>query len=367
MDTSSGTSRTTTTSAEAPPLITGDQDLVDHLRQLAADTGVEADVTADPAGARARYLAAPLVLLGADQAPALRQARLPKHPNLVLVIAPDLPPAAAQADGEALAATTTVALPTGQPWLREHLAASVAPEPATVVAVLGDRGGAGASVLAAGLAVTAANLGRRVLLVDGDPIGGGLELVLGWEDQLGHRWPDLAGIVDPTQATAALAQLPQRDQLALLSHDRRDHTVTPQTVRAVLAAARYHYDLVVADAVRWGDPASDNALYAANVTLLVVPAQLRAATAAARIAADAAGCCPDVRLVVRGPGRLDADQIATSLRLPLAGTLRSEPRMNDALEAGLPPTASGRGPLAVLCRRLVNQLCPRKPTKKNIR
>ena len=41
------------------------------------------------------------------------------------------------------------------------------------VAVVGGCGGAGATTLAAGLAITGSALGFRVLLVDGDPLGGG--------------------------------------------------------------------------------------------------------------------------------------------------------------------------------------------------
>jgi CO dehydrogenase nickel-insertion accessory protein CooC1 len=57
----------------------------------------------------------------------------------------------------------------------------------------GGRGGAGASVLATALALTASRLDRPTMLVDADPYGGGLDLVLGAEKTGGLRWPDLAG------------------------------------------------------------------------------------------------------------------------------------------------------------------------------
>ena len=57
-------------------------------------------------------------------------------------------------------------------------------------AVAGGRGGAGASVLAAAVAVTAVRDGQRALLVDCDPLGGGLDLVLGGR---GPRGLALAG------------------------------------------------------------------------------------------------------------------------------------------------------------------------------
>ena len=53
----------------------------------------------------------------------------------------------------------------------------------------------------------AAGLGARVLLVDGDPWGGGLELALAAEETPGLRWPDLAearGSIDPVQLADSL-------------------------------------------------------------------------------------------------------------------------------------------------------------------
>src|SRR5436305_12375167 len=44
-----------------------------------------------------------------------------------------------------------------------------------LIAVIGGCGGAGASALAVSLAVTALGAGRRAILFDADPLGGGLE------------------------------------------------------------------------------------------------------------------------------------------------------------------------------------------------
>jgi hypothetical protein len=91
---------------------------------------------------------------------------------------------------------------------------------------------------------------------------------------------------------------------------------------------------------------------------LLVPAELRACAAAARVAEAAALHTEALELVVRapGPGRLRSREIARALDLPLVGTMRSEPGLSRALERGLPPAGTGRGPLAVLCRRLLDGL-----------
>ena len=57
-----------------------------------------------------------------------------------------------------------------------------------VIAVIGGRGGAGASVFATALAQSAPD----ALLIDADPWSGGIDLVLGTESETGLRWPDLA-------------------------------------------------------------------------------------------------------------------------------------------------------------------------------
>ena len=342
-----------------PLVVTGDDDLLDDLLRLAAAGGTEVDVATDPAAARGRYAAAPLVVLGLDQAPACVRARLPKRADVVVVARAD------QATdpwehAEALGATHVAMLPAAQTWLVERFAGSQhTTAPAPVVAVLGGRGGAGASVLAAGLAVTAVNAGQRVLLVDADPLGGGLDLVLGWEDDGGVRWPELTATSGHLDARALVSALPGRGDLAVLSFDRRElPEAPPAAMTAVLDAGRHARDLVVVDLPRHLDPAAVVALQAADQGLLVVPAEVRAATAAAKVAAAAAVHCAHLRVVVRGPspGRLGAEEIANSLHLPLAGALRPEVGLPATLESGLAPTDTGRGPLAVLCRRLVTEL-----------
>lgn len=343
-----------------PLVITGDSELLDDLLRLAAAAGTELEVAADPPAARGRYAAAPLVLVGSDQAGAGQRPRLPRRTDLILVTRGE-DTSDPWAVAEQLGAGQVAMLPAAESWLVERLASHHRRRsPAPVVAVLGGRGGAGASVLAAGLAVTAANLDRRVLLVDADPFGGGLDLVLGWEDDTGLRWPELTAASGRLDAAALVGALPGRGDLALLSCDRRAlATLPPAAMSAVLDAGRAARDLVVVDASRRLDPGSVVALQAADETLLVVPAEVRAATAAAALAAAATEHCAALRLVVRGPspGRLAAEEVSRSLGLPIAGTLRPEAGLPAMLEGGMAPTASGRGPLALLCRRLVDEVC----------
>jgi CobQ/CobB/MinD/ParA nucleotide binding domain len=235
--------------------------------------------------------------------------------------------------------------------------------PATgrVVAVLGGRGGAGASVLAGGLAVTAARRGLRTLLVDADPLGGGVDLVLGWESLEGLRWPALSQASGEVPAPALVEALPGQSELVILSWDRGEPmTVPPEAMLAALDAGRRGRDLTIVDLPRRLDESAMLALRAADQVYLVVPAELRACAAAARVAAVAGPHCATLSVVVRqpGPAGLAVKEVIAALRLPYAGTIRSEPRLRTAWERGEPPAASGHGSLATLCRKLLDDVVP---------
>jgi secretion/DNA translocation related CpaE-like protein len=342
-----------------PLLVTDDPHLLDEVLRLAADARVELEVAADPAAARRRYGSAPLVLVGLSTAEACVRARLPRRPGVVLVVGEqgDEPPWAV---ADALGCEHVAVLPLAEPWLVDRLVSVTgAPRPGAVVAVLGGRGGAGASVFAAGLAVTAARRGLRALLVDGDPMGGGVDLVLGWEGLDGLRWPALSHGVAGVSPPALVDVLPNRGELAALSFDRGDLVAAPpDAMEATLDAGRATRDLVVVDLPRRLDDAAALALGAADRALLVVPAELRACAAAARVVKIAAMHASALGAVVRipGPGGLKAREVARSLGLPLAGTLRSEPELARALERGAPPAGTGRGPLAAVCQRILGDL-----------
>jgi secretion/DNA translocation related CpaE-like protein len=258
-----------------------------------------------------------------------------------------------------IGAQDVVVVPDAQAWLVERMAAAAEPivARATTVGVLGGRGGAGASVLSATLARSAAGRGLRTLLVDGDPLGGGIDLVLGAEAAPGARWSDYCERRGRLSSAALHDSLPTRGGLAVLSwHRGAVDPVSAETMRSVLEAAVRGYDLVVADLPRHIAEAGAEALAAADVTLIVVPAEVRAAVAADRVADAARRYTRDLRVVVRGPapGGLKPAVIAESLRLPLAGVMSTDRRLAGAIERGEPP--GGGGPLGAFCARFLGDL-----------
>ncbi|GAA0929252.1 hypothetical protein GCM10009558_107640 [Virgisporangium aurantiacum] len=267
-----------------PLLVTADPHLLDEVLDLAHRCAADIDVAPDPVTARDRFGSAPVVLVGVDLAEACVRARLPRRPGVIVVGAQrgdeyDPPFAAA----ERLGAEHIAMLPAGAPWLADRLSTLAAaipdsllasqrpqtptPVPAetrgTLVAVLGGRGGAGATVLACGLAVTAVRLGRRTLVIDGDPFGGGLDLVFGLEGMPGLRWSDLTHTPAAVSIPALAETLPQLGELAVLSCGRNDDPTVPvEAMRAALTAARNGWDLVVVDLPRRFDDATVAALTA---------------------------------------------------------------------------------------------------------
>jgi secretion/DNA translocation related CpaE-like protein len=329
-----------------PLVVTGDPDLLDDLLRLAAAGGTEVEVASDVAAARDRYPVAPLVMIGVDQIGACLRARLPRRRRVVLAGRGQLPDPVFSA-ARALGVDHVVTLPTAEPWIVDRFAERRATTASAgrILAVIGGRGGAGASILSAGLAVTAVTAGHRTLLIDADPLGGGLDLVLGWENVDGLRWSALAragGQVDPR---ALLDSLPHRGDLVLLSFARDQGPLLPvEAMAKTLDAGRRARDVIVADLPRHLDDASALALQAADRAVLIVPAELRAAVAASRVVRMIRAHRDDLSLVVRGPapGKLKAREVATALKLPLAGTLRPDPALCEALERGHAPARDGK-------------------------
>lgn len=342
-------------------LLTADPALRERLRGIAAAVGVplRTESRVPPGG----WGGAALVLLGSDLArlpPEVAALRPPPRGRSGAVVVVGTAPASDSLwqDAVAVGAEQVALLPDAEPWLADRMAGAADPvvPRAVVLGVTGGRGGAGASVLASALASAGGAWGVETLLVDADPLGGGIDLVLGAEDIPGLRWSDLAATRGRLQPGALEAALPRVDGVGVLSWDRGSgDPVPPEAMHSVLRSAVASTDLVVLDLPRGLDPAARVAVATCDVVLVVVPAEVRATASAGRVAAQVRSACDDIRLVVRGPApsQLPVQAVVEALRLPLAGELRPEPGLAPALERGEPPTLRPRGPLGTLSRRVL--------------
>ncbi|MEV3861257.1 septum site-determining protein Ssd [Streptomyces sp. NPDC050095] len=315
----------------APLIVTEDVELLDDLLRLCAAAGVRPEVGHGAPEGRGRWEAAPLVLVGDDAAG--RLGGVARRRGVVLV-GRDQDDSGVWRRAVEVGADHVLMLPDGEQWLMDRIAdvAEGVGRPALTVGVIGGRGGAGASTLACALAVASARAGQRTLLVDADPLGGGLDVLLGAEAVDGLRWPAFAQSRGRVGSTALEESLPFLRDLRLLSWDRGEPAaVPPEAVRAVLAAGRRRGGAVVVDLPRRVDSGSLEALAQLDLGLLVVPPELRAVAAARRVAGAVGMVLRDLRVVTapaRGAGALlEADEVARLLGLPLAGELPLDGRV----------------------------------------
>lgn len=330
-------------SGARPLLVTSDAEIIDEVLRLAAVASVDVHLATDVEGARGRWSMAPLVLVGADLALALATARLPRRRDVVTVSAQPTPEEWQVA--VALGAEHVVCLPDAERWLIDRLTdcGEGRSRDGAVLAVMGAGGGSGASTLAAALAMTAATRGLRSLLVDADPLGGGVDLLLGLEDARGARWEDLADTRGRLSAVTLQQGLPAAAGVSVLSWGRQGSTVIdPDAVGAVLDAGERGFDLVVVDAPRVLDATAELVLGRARETVVACGAHVRSAAAAARLVAIAGARCASVSVALRrDPRGVDEDAVADALgpvpvtRVPFSSTV---PRRADD---GDPPPLTG--------------------------
>lgn len=334
-----------------------DEELLDDVLKLAAAAGCAVERVADPAQAREHWNSAPLVILDADSARECRELGLARRGGVALVVGAP-PPTEVWRDAVRLGAEQVIELPSDEDWLVRALA-DVAEAPAVsagrVLAVLGGRGGAGASVFAVAVGLSALRAKESALLIDCDALGGGLDLVLGAEADAGLRWPDMRLRGGRVAVSSLHAALPGRTEgaarLSLLSGAREGTAPEPDAVAAVIEAGRRGGETVICDLPRTFDDVAYTALERADLTVMIVPAEVRACAAAKILVARLAERGHTAELIVRGPapGRLSPDDVSEAVGLPLLHPMRPEPgiaRMIDRGEFTLKPDS----PLAKAAR-----------------
>jgi secretion/DNA translocation related CpaE-like protein len=174
--------------------LVGDPVLRDDVDRVAAAVGLPIVHVSEPSGRNA-WTGAAAVLVDAQAARRCADRALPRRAHVILVVGSEPAPADFQA-AIAAGAQRVVKLPTHDGELMSELsnAAEACQEEGrrgAVVGVIAGRGGAGASVFATALAQSATRT-CDALLIDADPWGGGIDLVVGCEAETGLRWPDLA-------------------------------------------------------------------------------------------------------------------------------------------------------------------------------
>lgn len=247
--------------------------------------------------------------------------------------------------------------------------AAVAPAaggpPAAVVGVFGATGGLGVSCLAVALAVRLTHaLSGEVALVDADPSGGGLDLLLGCEHEPGLRWSALAGVSGTVDGAGLIAQLPRAHGVAVLSHEVLDPLAAAQAptadqLGAVVRGLATGASAVVVGGSRWpGPPGLVDHL---DESVLLVGSGVHQLAAAAGLAVHASlpgssGDSPGLVLRTGGRNAAAPERVAEHLDLPLLGTLGEDRGLDADLTSGLPPGHRVRGALSSTATQVIDAL-----------
>lgn len=336
-----------------------------RMERVAAAAQLPLDVEAgiDQVG---QWLRAPMVLLDAALSETIAAAALPRRDHVV-VFAADTMTSAQWRASMRLGAARAVTADEPDYELVQLLTDAAGDVPADalgpVIAVVGACGGVGASCLAAAIALTAARAETRVLLCDLDPLGAGLQVLLGMESVPGARWGDISaaqGRIHRGALRQALPLIPGgRGHAMLLGFgDRpgRGGSVGVGAVEAVLGAAARDGDTAVVDVPRALTAAAERVVTRAALTALVVPADVRGCYAAARLIPSLSDLGATLGLVVRGPspGGVGPSDIADALRLPVVASMRPQPGLARSVDAGGGLAGRPRGPLAGAARSVLD-------------
>ncbi len=325
-------------STHEPLVCTDDDELLDVLLDWCSAVDVVPEVVRDAGLARRSWRGAPFVLIGDDVAADLAMDAPPRRRDVFVVARPDRIMPWDQA--VALGAEDVLATDDRDRALAALTSAVDGGGEACVLAVVGGAGGVGASCLAAALGLEAGRRGLRVLLVDGDPMGGGLDVLLGLEYADGLRWSAASASGRGVTARSLAEALPHDGNVWVLTAGRTgaDESVTGT---GLLAAARRGFDLVVCDVDRHLDPLGRELLAHALLTVVVVPEEVRGLAAAStvirRIGAHAASLAAVTAR--RRPG-LARQTVEDALGVPVLGTVGHDRRLQEALDHGSGPGGS---------------------------
>lgn len=344
--------------ARPPLVVTADPVVRARAERVAAAAQVRPD-QASAVPSIGLWLRAAVVLLDAALLPGVVAAGLPRRAGVVVLAANPLSEALWQAS--LTVGAERVAIGEESDRVLVQLLGDAALTEASggegtglLVAVVSACGGAGGSVFAAALAMTAARERRPVVLYDLDAVGPGLEVMLGAEGVSGARWSDIDAADGRIPAEALLRVLPTvrtgRSAVSLLCPGVAASSGAENEIAgvdAVLDSVRRAGVLTVADVPRSLPAPAERVVARADLTVLVAPAEVRGAVGAARLAPLLVASGGRAGLVVRGPspGGIGAEDIAAVAEVPLLAAMRPQPGVARSIDAGDGLGRQGRGPL----------------------
>jgi pilus assembly protein CpaE len=227
-------------------------------------------------------------------------------------------------------------------------APSISQKLGKLVAVVGARGGVGASTLAVNMAWNLANRqNRRVALLDLDLQGGDCGLMLNMKPTSGLR----EALENPLRVDSIFherAMAAHGERLFVLSSEeplRDDLRFTPEAVETLLAVLRAQFHYVVVDVPRTPAPPFRRALDLADTRVVVADQTLRSMRDAARLRASLAAADERTRMLLIVNRSGEGGRREVSLR-EMAEMLELRPRCVIPFQPKLFAGAASRGQIA---------------------
>ncbi|MFA7266090.1 MAG: septum site-determining protein Ssd [Candidatus Nanopelagicales bacterium] len=345
---------------ERPLLATDDVELIDDVLRLAAAAGVEPVVVNTVAALRSRWSRHCLVVVGWDLADELTQDYVPRRDSVVLATRGSADPAAGWRAAAHLGADQVAVLPQAESWLIDRFAGIGVRgrAPAPVVAIVGGCGGAGASSLAVGVAVTAVERGQSVTAIDLDPLGTGIELMLGQDHPTGLAWSDLANTRGRLRGDAVRSSLPDVAGVRVLGWGNvAPQDLAPGSAGSAVDGLARSCDLVVVDLPRSLGETSAEVLCRCTLVVLACPRTSAAVAAASRMLSLGELRNQPVQLATRGPSPagISAQDVVETLDLPLLCDVAADPGVARRVERGSVPIGR-RGGLRIASNAVLREL-----------
>jgi secretion/DNA translocation related CpaE-like protein len=338
-----------------PLFVTDDEALLDELLRLAAAAGVTPDVARDGVGGLRGWSAASMVLVGADQAGAMARTSPPRRPKVHVVARGRVPDDLFRV-ALVVGAESVAAFPGSEGWLVEELTdlGDQRTERGLTLGVVGGSGGVGATTFACALGQMAARSGQAVV-IDLDPLGPGIDRVLGLEACEGVRWDELGQPTGRLSARSLRQALPRSGDLGVLTWNAGPHgTLQAFAVREAISAAQRGHDMVVLDLPRSRDDLVEEVVARCDKVLVVTAPTVAGVASAARVCAGFAD--PGrLGLVVRGSGA-DPRDVARVVGAPVIAEMPDQRGLAESIDLGLGPVRSRRGPLGRTGLRVLDTL-----------
>lgn len=324
-------------------LVTSDVEIENEVRRLATGAAVTVDVVPQAHDALPGWSTASVVLVGSDCAGPLARLR-PSRRRCVSVVNTGAAHLEVFRHAMDLGAVQVVELPMGRDWLDEVLTesmrteAGVEPRGGTVLGVISAAGGVGGSTLAASTAMLGARR-TSTALVDLDPVGVGVERLVGYEGDSVTRWATLGGrTLSPRSLRDAL---PQHEQVHLIGFGRgAPRLVDASAATSVISACSRAFDLTVIDVPRSLAPATREAIQRCDALVVLCPLSVGATLAGQRMVMSlgrTGGLCVVTRA---GPRHVAPAEVAEALGAPLLVEVSDQRGLDEALAAGLGPLHS---------------------------